>query len=296
MKHKMLMSLVVVALLLATVGTAAAAPADAGGRDGVIGDVKSISGTAFTLTTLERGDVQVQTTDRTRYRAKDNATFSLADLKVGDRVAVQGRWQDGKLQANVVGLIPAKLRDKALGQVQSISGSTIAITKPDGSSLNVATNAETKFHAKGIQNPALADIKIGAVVVVTGKLAGDTLAASHVGFHTPREKTGPMAAGKISAINGGALTLEQPFGQSLTVTTEANTFMVQRGKNGLEVINVSDLKLGDGVAVLGVRSSDGKSIAAKTILAGDGAGLGKGILGNRQPSRNPSKLPFGPRN
>jgi hypothetical protein len=115
-------------------------------------------------------------------------------------------------------------------------------------------------------------------------------------FHTPRAKTGPLAAGKIAAINSSTLTLQQPFGQSLTVTTDANTFVVQRGEDGLVVSSISALKAGDGVAVLGVRSSDGKSIAAKTILAGGGAGLGKGILGNRQPGRNPSKLPFGPRN
>ena len=295
MKHKMLMSLIVVALLLVTVGTAAAAPAEVGNRDAVIGDVKSISGTIFTLTTPERGDVQIQTTDRTRYRAKDNPNFSLADLKVGDRVTVQGRWQDGKLQANVVGLIPAELRDKVMGQVQSISGSTIAITKPDGSALSVVTTADTKFHAKGIENPSLADIKVGDIVVAVGQLDGDTLTAAQVGFQTPRAKTGPLAAGKIATINGGTLTLEQPFGQSLTVTTDANTFVVQRGEGGLVVISVSDLKVGDGVVVLGVRSSDGKSIAAKAIMAGDGEGLGKG-LGNRLPRAQQSRLPALPRN
>lgn len=295
MKHKLLMSLVVVALLLTTVGTAAAAPAEVGNRDAVIGDVKSISGTVFTLTTPERGDVQVQTTDRTRYRAKDAPDFSLADLKVGDRVTAQGRWQDGKLQAIVVGLIPAELRDKAMGQVQSISGSTIAITKPDGSALSVATTNETKYHTKGIENPSLADIKVGDVIIATGVLEDETLTASHVGFQTPRAKTGPLAAGKIATITGGTLTLEQPFGQSLTVTTDANTFVVQRGEDGLVVIGVSDLKVGDGVAVLGVRSSDGKSIAAKAIMAGDGSGLSN-ILENQAPRAQQPKLPLGPRN
>ena len=56
MKHKVVISLFVVALLLATVGVAAAAPAEASRTDTVIGDVKSINGTIFTLTTKERGD------------------------------------------------------------------------------------------------------------------------------------------------------------------------------------------------------------------------------------------------
>jgi hypothetical protein len=275
MKHKIVISLLVAALMLATVGVAAAAPADAPRTDAprtdtVIGEVKSINGTAFTVTTKARGDVPIQTTDRTRFRAKDDANFSLADLKVGDRVTVQGRWQDAKLQANVVILIPANLRDKALGQVQSITGSTLAIIKAEGGTLNVATTAETKYHAKGIQNPTLADIKVGDIIAVVGQLNGATLTASHVGFHTPRAKIGPAARGKISALNGGTLTLQQPFGQTLTVTTDANTFVIKRGDDGMQIVKVSDLTVGEGIAVLGIRSSDGKSISAKVIIAGKG--------------------------
>ena len=286
MKHKIVISLLVAALLLATVGIAAAAPPDAPRTGTVIGEVKSITGTAFTVTTKARGDVAIQTTDRTRFRAKDNANFSLSDLKVGDRVTVQGRWQDAKLQANVVILVPANLRDKALGQVQSITGSTLVIVKAEGGTLNVATTAATKFHAKGIQNPTLADIKVGDIVVVVGQLNGDTLTASQVGFHTPREKLGPAARGKISAINGSTLTLQQPFGQSLTVTTDANTFVVKRSDDGRQIIKVSDLTVGEGIAVLGIRSSDGKSMAAKVIIAG------KGEDAAPQPQ---SKLPSGQR-
>jgi hypothetical protein len=249
---------------------AAAAPADAPRTDTVIGEVKSINGTAFTVTTKERGDVPIQTSDRTRFRAKDNANFSLADLKVGDRVTVQGRWQDAKLQANVVILIPANLRDKALGQVQSITGSTLVIIKAEGGTLNVVTTAETKFHAKGIQNPTLTDIKVGDIIAVVGQLNGATLTASQVGFHTPRAKIGPVVRGKISALNGSTLTLQQPFGQTLAVTTDANTFVVKRGDDGMQIVKVSDLTVGEGIAVLGIRSSDGKSISAKAIIAGKG--------------------------
>lgn len=290
MKHKVVISLLVVALLLATVGIAAAAPAEAPRTDTVIGDVKSINGAVFALTTKERGDVQIQTTDRTRFRAKDNANFNLSNLKVGDRVTVQGRWQDAKLQANVVVLIPANLRDKALGQVQSIAGSTLAIVKAEGGMLNVVTTAETKFHAKGLQNPTLADIKVGDIVVVVGQLNGTTLTASQVGFHTPREKIGPMARGKISAINGSTLTLEQPFGRTLTITTDANTFVVKRGEDGLQVVKVSDLTAGEGVAVLGIRSSDGKSISTRAIIAGKGEDTG-----NPAPQLQQPKLPLSQR-
>jgi hypothetical protein len=289
MKHKVVISLVVVALLLASVSVVTAAPAEAPRIDTVIGDVKSMNDAVFTVTTKERGDVQIQTTDRTRFRSKDNVNFSLSDLKVGDRVTVRGRWLDAKLQANVVILIPANLRDKALGQVQSITGSTLAIIKAEGGPLNVMTTATTQYHAKGLQNPTFADIKVGDIVVVVGQLNGDMLTASHVGFHTPREKVGPAARGKISAINGGTLTLVQPFGQTLTVTTDANTFVVKRSEEGMQVIKVSDLTVGEGIAVLGVRSSDGKTISAKAIIAGKGEDAGP------TPQLQQPKLPAGQR-
>ena len=299
MKSKVLLSLLGVALVavaamavaLGTTGTAAAAPAEVrapaliGGRDGVIGDVKSISGATFVLTTPQRGDVTVHTTALTHFRAKDNLNFSLAELKEGDRVAVQGRWAAAKLQARVVVLIPAELLGKALGQVQSITGSTIALTKLDGSPTQVVTTPTTKFHAKGIENPTLADIKVGDIVVALGQQSGDTLTAAQVGFHTPKANVGPRAVGKISAIDGGTLTLNQPFGRKVTVTTDANTFVVQRSADGLQISSVTDLQMGDGVMVLGARSSDGKTITAKAIVAGDGEAPGG-------PGR--SRLPMAP--
>ena len=83
--------------------------------------------------------------------------------------------------------------------------------------------------------------------------------------------------------------------QKLTVTTDANTFAVQRSADGLEIITVADLQVGDGIMVLGVRSSDGKSIAAKAIMAGNGEGAGN-VFGNRAPRAQQPKQPLGPRN
>jgi hypothetical protein len=284
-KSKVLLSLLAVTLVMAfgAAGTAAAGAAAVRGLEGVVGDVKSISGATFILATPQRGDVMVHTTALTRFRAKDNPNFSLANLKVGDRVAVQGRWAAAKLQARVVALIPAELRDKALGQVQSITGSTIALFKLDGSTVQVLTTSTTRFRAKGIENPTLADIKPGDIVAALGQQSGNALTAAQVVFHTPKTNVGPRAVGKISAINGGTLMLDLPFGQKLTVTTDANTFVVQRSPDRLQIISVADLQVGDGVTVLGVRSSDGKMIAAKAILAGDGEGLG-GPGGPRLPA------------
>jgi len=278
MKTKLFVSLVVVAMLLAVVGAAAAAPApapqDAQRIDAIMGDVKSITGTLLTVQSMERGELQVQTNDQTRFRSKAGFDITLADIQVGDRITARGYWQDGKLVAGAVVLIPANLRDKVGGKVASINGTTIVVTKRDGSTVNVATNAQTKFHTKDNPNATLADVKVGDVLEAIGQLDSTTLTASHVLFNTPPARTpGPIGAGKIEAINGTAITLQLGFGETLTVNTNANTFFVKRGDGSPQVIPLADLKVGDGILAIGPRSSDNASIDARVIVVGKGAQL-----------------------
>ena len=138
--------------------------------------------------------------------------------------------------------------------------------------MNVVTTADTKFHAKGIQNPTLADIKVGDIVVVVGQLNGDTLTASHVGFHTPRAKTRPgWPRGKISGHQRRHADAPAALRPNADRHDRRRTpSSCKRGDDGLQVIKVSDLTVGEGVAVLGIRSSDGRSMAAKAIIAGKG--------------------------
>ena len=295
MKTKLFVSLVVVALLAGTVGVAAAAPAptpaiQVGPGNTVAGDVTAINADVLTLHTLQGDSVTVQANARTRYRAKDNPNFTLADIQINDRLIVRGQWVGGRLHANLITLVPADLRDVAAGKVTAINGATLVVTKRDGTSLNVLTTNDTVYHSPNIQNPTFADIKVGDMVEAAGVLNGDTLAAGQVRFNTPPVHTpGPITLGRIASINGSTLTLNQPFGETLTVNTDANTFVVQRGQGGPQVISLSDLAVGEGVMVIGPRSSDGSSIAARVILAGAGqpAAVNPG-RGSAQP-----QAPFG---
>jgi len=276
MKTKLFVSLVVVAMLLAVVGAAAAAPApapqDAQRIDAIMGDVKSISGTLLTVQSMERGELQVQTNDQTRFRSKAGFDITLADIQVGDRITARGYWRDGKLVAGAVVLIPANLRDKVGGKVASINGTTIVATTRDGSTVDVVTNAQTKFHTKDNPNATLADVKVGDILEAIGQLNGTTLTASHVLFNTPPARTpGPIAVGKIEAINGATITLQLGFGETLIVNTNANTFFVKRGDGGPQVITLADLKVSDGILAIGPRSSDNSSIDARVIVVGKGA-------------------------
>ncbi|MFN8596000.1 MAG: DUF5666 domain-containing protein [Anaerolineae bacterium] len=266
MKTKWLVGLLVVAVLVVTVGTAAAAPAEINRPNVVTGQVKAVNGNTLTIEQGQGPQLQVVTDAQTRFHARDNATVTLADIQVGDHITARGQWQNGQLMARDVLLMPERVG----GMVTAINGTTLAITKLDGSALNVATTTETKFQSKDKPNAQLSDIKVGDMIEAAGNLNGDTLTAIRVGFRTPIEKTGPFALGKISAVNTNSLTLNIGFGRDLTVNVSSSTFIVKRDGQGGQVIQLSDLTVGENVLVIGVRSSNGSSMDAKTIIAGKG--------------------------
>lgn len=277
MKTKVMLSLVVVAMLLASVGVnaASAAPVQVDRPNVVTGEVKAINGATLSIARGQGPELQVLTDAQTRYHTRDNSPLTLADIQVGDVITVRGRWQNGQLLARDVLLMP----DRAGGIVTAITGTTLAITKLDGSALNVATTSMTKFVTKDNPNAQFSDIKVGDVIEATGTLNGTTLTAIRVSFHTPIERTGPFALGKISAIGSNSLTLNIGFGRELTVNVSSSTFIVKRDGQGGQVIGLSDLTVGENVLVIGVRSSDGTSMDAKTIIAGKQGGP----AGGQQP-------------
>jgi uncharacterized protein DUF5666 len=286
MKTKLLAGLLVVAMLFATVGVAMAAPDKAMGRNMITGDVTTINGNMLTVQTLAQGVVKVQTDSNTRFRQQGNPNASLSDVKVGDRIAARGQRTIDVLHASIVLLMPSNLRDAVMGKVQSINGTTIVVTKQDGSTANVATSDITSFHSKDNPNASLSDVKVGDLLQAAGVLSGNTLDAAVVRFNTPKVNNGPIAVGLIKSINGNTLTLQTPSLETLTVNLSSTTFIVKRGESGASIGSPTDLAQGAGVMVIGQRSSDGASMNAIVILIG-------GQRGQKQnsPQSQPSTVP-----
>lgn len=289
MKSKLFASVLVGVVLLASVGVVAAAPADAGRANALTGNVTEISGSLLTVQTLAQGVVKVQTDSNTRFRMQNKGSAALSDIHLGDRIIAQG-WRDGDvLHANIVRILPSNLRDVVTGLVQSINGSTIVVTKRDGSTVNVVTTSATQFHAKDNANAALSNIKVGDALEAAGELSGGTLTAAQVRFGAaPKRQTagGPIALGQIKSVTGSALTLNTGFGGSLTVDLGSSTFIVLRGQNGPTLGSPADLTQGTGIMVIGPRSSDGTSINAIAILVG-------GRRSQQPESSSPLSVPQG---
>jgi hypothetical protein len=297
MKIKLLVGLMVTALLVTGVGVAAAAtptaatnaPPIVGRGNIVLGQVKAINGATLTIERGQGPELPVVTDAQTRFRARGTSNVTLADIHVGDQVAARGQWQQGRLMARDVLLLP----ERVTGKVIAVDGETIELTRLDGTAANVVTNADTRFQTQDQQTATLADIQVGDVVVATGQLNGDALTAIRVGFRAPRPQIGPIAVGKINAINGNTLTLELPFAEQLIVDVSSSTFLVKRSDNGPQTIQLSDLAVGDSVLVIGPSRDDGQSIEAKAIVAGKGQGANGLALDGKRQSAPQSQLPSG---
>jgi hypothetical protein len=260
-------------------GSAGFAYAEPGGpprqaRRGALiqGEVTAIAGDALTVETERRGEITVQTDADTKFRAKDNADFSLADIQVGDTIAARGRFiDDTTLQARLVALVPPELADHVRGEVAAIDGDTLTVEDKDGNEVGVVTSADTRFHLRGKPDASIDDIEPGMRLAAAGQFDADgNLAALQVLAGEPRErrllKGGPIVAGKVSEVNDGEFVLLYPDDSTLTVTTGASTIVITRGENGPTLGSLEDIEQDARIVVLGVPSEDGSRIDARVIL------------------------------
>jgi hypothetical protein len=239
----------------------------------VKGEVTAIAGDTLTVQTEQRGMLTVQITGRTRFRAPDDANFTLADIKVGDTLAVRGRFVDDKtLVAQVVQFLPAEVADDVRGRVTAVNGSTITVEDKDGNATDIVTSADTRFRVQGQPDASIDDVKVGMLLGAAGQFdANGDLIARHVIVRDMPErkfKGGPIAGGEVAEVNGGEFVLKYLDGSSLTVTTDASTLVITRGENGPALGSLSDVTEGARIVAMGIPSGDSGSLAARVILIG----------------------------
>jgi len=197
----------------------------------------------------------------------------------------------------------------AFGTIQSVGVNQLVIKRQDGETTTVQVNSETKFLDQG-KAIELEDLKPGDHVMVrphtapgessgatpggaapnTGAASGATAAPAAVlaasvmrvpagqigGFNAPR------AFGRITAINGNQLTLENRQGQQVIVIASDAQIM----KDG-QAATLKDFKVGDPVMAVG-QEANGQFTASR-IMSGQfrrgGQGYGQGQSG--PPPQNP---------
>jgi len=171
MKKKWWIGLLTLSLLLGSVGVAWAEPPAqrmrrAPRRPALRGRVTAIDGTTLSVT-VWRGAFAVLTGEETRFRVPDTEQATLADIQVGDRVAVWGKRETRcLLRARLILVIPEgaiTLR----GEVTAIEGDGFRLQTRQGEQ-TVRVDDETRFRLPGVEDPSLDDLLEGAKVLIAG--------------------------------------------------------------------------------------------------------------------------------
>ncbi|GEM_PF-5593846 len=112
--------------------------AGAGAKQGFFGTVAAVSSNSVTVTT-EKGPVVVSVNQDTQYWNPPNKNGTLADVKLGSRVAVLAAQQGTSLVALRLLITPAKpTHEQFQGVVTAISGNQVTITDSTGKTATAA--------------------------------------------------------------------------------------------------------------------------------------------------------------
>jgi Domain of unknown function (DUF5666) len=147
---------------------------------GTVKTAAAAGASSFLLTTERYGDVTVSFTAPTPKghghalgKARAHELASLADLKAGERVIVQGRTSaDGKTfvarRVHVLPAIDAATHETMhlVGTIASATATTLTFKLADGTSQSVTVSADTRIRPQG---KTIADLTVGTRVTVVSK-------------------------------------------------------------------------------------------------------------------------------
>ncbi|TSC84913.1 MAG: hypothetical protein G01um101413_297 [Parcubacteria group bacterium Gr01-1014_13] len=249
----------------------------------VTGVLPPLTGSLRSLLAQPVNMVTFKVDSNTKITETSGATITLADLKVGDDIVMQGNIDAGgnitatTVRDNSVGVVSST----AKGNVQSVDpfDQTFVLVKDDGSTMNVAVHGSTIFNVPGMTTSVFADIKVGDNVRVEGALNTRTnvLTANIITVLNVSQPLPFSFKGKLTAMSGrtlpamltvevsdilpplnGMSVLLAPPINSVTFRVDANTDLTS--KNGVG-IDLGNFTLGDTLVVQGNMGSGGNITA-----------------------------------
>ena len=176
-------------------------PSFGGTPPAAFGTVKTVGSNTFTLTTHDGTTVTVDVSSSTTYADPSVTSPTFSTIKVGDHVAVFGTDASNTVTATKVtiggpdghggpggsgdhdgfgGTPPA-----AFGTVKTVGPNTFTLTTHDGTTVTVDVSSSTTYKESGKSSASLADVTVGAQVVVFGSDASNTVTATSVGIGGP---------------------------------------------------------------------------------------------------------------
>ena len=210
-----------------------------------------IAGSAIELKTDDGWTRTITVTADTKI-ARGGVAATLADLKVGDRVALrQTRNADGTY--SIVGLtVPVPV---LAGTVTAVDADSLTLKIRDGSTRTIDLTASTTFKLGGADGKK-SDLKVGSIVIVSGTQgAGDAFAASTVRIQVRLDRV----VGEVTATTKDSITVKQRDGSTVTIKVGAATKFALRGAANP---GLADIAVGMNVFAVGTRDADGSLTAS----------------------------------
>lgn len=190
MKKKWWIGLLTLSLLLGSASVVWAEPSTpsirrAPHRPALLGKVTAIDGTTLSVT-VRRGAAAVLTDEATRFRVPNTEHATLADVQIGDRVAVWGKRENRRLLlARLILVIPERATILR-GKVTAIDGDGFRLQTRQGEQI-VRVDDETRFRLPGVEDPGLDDLFEGAKALIAGiKNQDESVLARIVGVRPAR--------------------------------------------------------------------------------------------------------------
>ena len=187
----------------ATAGWSPAGRPMGGSPPAAVGTVKSVGDGTFTITAQDGTTVTVNVSSTTKYLDAGVTSATIANVTVGEHVAVFGTDTSNTVTATSVGIgdFPAGGRGgpggnggpggkggpggsppAAVGTVKSVGTDTFTLTTTSGTVVTVEVGSTTTYHDPGVTSPTLADVKVGDHVAVFGTDTSNTVTATSVGI------------------------------------------------------------------------------------------------------------------
>lgn len=255
--------LMALSLVLVATQVAWAAPSTSEARAArrpmvLFGRVAAINNNTIIMHTA-RGEVAVVADNQTRFRIPNVAEPTLADVRVGDRLAVRGqRMARGALRARLIIVIPKDAR-LLRGTVEAVSDPSFTLAS-GGDEVTVLTDEKTRFFIPGVVDAHLENLAVGSHVAVAGLEDDEGYVLARAIRVLPR-RSRALVLGKVTALSSDGFRLETRRGEIVVKVDDDTRFRFP----GVEDPTLETLKIGQIVGVAGRWNPDG-SLQARIIV------------------------------
>ena len=171
-----------------------------------VGTVKTVGDDTFTLTDQSGTTVTVDVSSSTTYRDPGVTSPTIANVTVGEHVAVFGTERSALVNATSVAIGDPPAGGKggpggsghtggppgaggsppvAVGTVKTVGDDTFTLTDQSGTTVTVDVSSSTTYRDPGVTSPTIADVTVGEHVAVFGTESSAVVTATSVGIGGP---------------------------------------------------------------------------------------------------------------